>query len=232
MANTMRTAGPTKRFARSNPRPDGQSGVLVDLQGPKLRIGRFAEGSIMLAGGASFTLDLDPSPGSPQRVALPPSGGLRRHQAGDEPPPRRRQGPAAGRDVRRELCRHARKGRRSDFRPQGSEHSRRGTAHLPADRQGPGGPRLRARAGSGLGGGVVHPAATGPAHAARSDRQAGRSDDEDREACGARQSRGDDRAVRRDHGRARRPRRRVAARRRPEHLAGASCGLVATRASR
>ena len=46
-------------------------GVLVDLQGPKLRIGRFAEGSIMLAGGASFTLDLDPSPGSPQRVALP-----------------------------------------------------------------------------------------------------------------------------------------------------------------
>ena len=46
-------------------------GVVVDLQGPKLRIGRFAEGSIMLAAGASFTLDLDPSPGNPKRVALP-----------------------------------------------------------------------------------------------------------------------------------------------------------------
>ena len=46
-------------------------GVLVDLQGPKLRIGRFADGSVILSQGASFTLDLDPSPGSPKRVALP-----------------------------------------------------------------------------------------------------------------------------------------------------------------
>ena len=46
-------------------------GVLLDLQGPKLRIGRFADASVMLAEGTSFVLDLDSSPGSPERVALP-----------------------------------------------------------------------------------------------------------------------------------------------------------------
>ena len=46
-------------------------GVLADLQGPKLRVGEFAGGSAMLVEGNSFVLDLDPSPGSPERVALP-----------------------------------------------------------------------------------------------------------------------------------------------------------------
>src|SRR6266480_5064207 len=38
-------------------------GVLVDLQGPKLRIGRFGEGPITLAKGDAFTLDADKAPG-------------------------------------------------------------------------------------------------------------------------------------------------------------------------
>ena len=46
-------------------------GVLLDLQGPKLRIGEFAEGRATLDEGASFVLDLDPAPGDSQRVALP-----------------------------------------------------------------------------------------------------------------------------------------------------------------
>ena len=46
-------------------------GVLLDLQGPKLRIGEFAEGRATLDEGASFVLDLDPAPGNSQRVALP-----------------------------------------------------------------------------------------------------------------------------------------------------------------
>ena len=46
-------------------------GVLLDLQGPKLRIGEFAEGRTTLGEGASFVLDLDPAPGDSQRVALP-----------------------------------------------------------------------------------------------------------------------------------------------------------------
>ena len=47
-------------------------GVLVDLQGPKLRIGTFSEGAITLAAGAPFRLDLDATrSGDQARVALP-----------------------------------------------------------------------------------------------------------------------------------------------------------------
>lgn len=45
--------------------------ILADLQGPKLRVGQFAEGKITLADGAQFTLDQDTSPGNTQRVCLP-----------------------------------------------------------------------------------------------------------------------------------------------------------------
>ena len=46
-------------------------GILVDLQGPKLRLGNFAEGSIELKNGEMFTLDSDPAPGDKTRVHLP-----------------------------------------------------------------------------------------------------------------------------------------------------------------
>ena len=46
-------------------------GVLLDLQGPKLRIGELTGGSAMLEEGGYFHLDLDPAPGGPERVALP-----------------------------------------------------------------------------------------------------------------------------------------------------------------
>ena len=45
--------------------------VLLDLQGPKLRIGRFAHGSIELAEGQRFRLDLADKPGDGKRVSLP-----------------------------------------------------------------------------------------------------------------------------------------------------------------
>ncbi|HDR9044858.1 TPA: pyruvate kinase [Burkholderia vietnamiensis] len=47
-------------------------GVLLDLQGPKLRIGTFSNGPVALENGASFRLDLDAkTPGDARRVALP-----------------------------------------------------------------------------------------------------------------------------------------------------------------
>jgi pyruvate kinase len=46
-------------------------GILVDLQGPKLRLGSFAEGSVQLNNGQSFTLDSDKAPGDNTRVHLP-----------------------------------------------------------------------------------------------------------------------------------------------------------------
>ncbi len=46
-------------------------GILVDLQGPKLRIGRFGSGSITLAKGDTFTVDSSDTPGDGNRVHLP-----------------------------------------------------------------------------------------------------------------------------------------------------------------
>src|SRR5690606_14041072 len=45
--------------------------ILADLQGPKLRVGAFAEGSATLVTGADFALDHDPTPGDATRVQLP-----------------------------------------------------------------------------------------------------------------------------------------------------------------
>ena len=45
--------------------------ILADLQGPKLRVGTFASGSVDLEDHARFRLDLDPTPGNGQRVNLP-----------------------------------------------------------------------------------------------------------------------------------------------------------------
>lgn len=46
-------------------------GILADLQGPKLRIGAFAEGAVHLRKGDYFVLDADPTPGDTSRVQLP-----------------------------------------------------------------------------------------------------------------------------------------------------------------
>src|SRR6476660_945246 len=46
-------------------------GILVDLQGPKLRLGSFADGAIQLKNGDSFVLDSDQTPGDISRVRLP-----------------------------------------------------------------------------------------------------------------------------------------------------------------
>ncbi|GIR48122.1 MAG: hypothetical protein CM15mP58_02190 [Burkholderiaceae bacterium] len=45
-------------------------GVMVDLQGPKIRIGKFENGQIELVAGAEFILDLDCKLGNQNRVGL------------------------------------------------------------------------------------------------------------------------------------------------------------------
>lgn len=45
-------------------------GILMDLQGPKLRVGSFANGKEMLVPGEKFTLDQDPTPGDATRAPL------------------------------------------------------------------------------------------------------------------------------------------------------------------
>ena len=46
-------------------------GTLADLQGPKLRVGRFAGGHVTLKPGQKFRLDLDPAMGDENRASLP-----------------------------------------------------------------------------------------------------------------------------------------------------------------
>jgi pyruvate kinase len=46
-------------------------GILVDLQGPKLRVGTFANGPVTLTAGSTFRFDLDPTPGDATRAPLP-----------------------------------------------------------------------------------------------------------------------------------------------------------------
>jgi pyruvate kinase len=47
------------------------STILFDLQGPKLRVGKFAGGAAMLAAGAAFRFDRDTAEGDAERVELP-----------------------------------------------------------------------------------------------------------------------------------------------------------------
>jgi pyruvate kinase len=46
-------------------------GILADLQGPKLRVGKFKDGTVTLALGQDFTLDDNPEEGDETRVFLP-----------------------------------------------------------------------------------------------------------------------------------------------------------------
>lgn len=57
---------------RSAERSFGKAiGILCDLQGPKLRVGTFAEGRAVIRHGSHFTLDRNPEPGNAERVYLP-----------------------------------------------------------------------------------------------------------------------------------------------------------------
>jgi len=57
-----------RRVEREVGRPIG---VLADMQGPKLRVGTFADGPVMLKAGSHFRLDLDDKPGDATRAYLP-----------------------------------------------------------------------------------------------------------------------------------------------------------------
>lgn len=46
-------------------------GIVADMQGPKLRVGRFKAGAIALTSGMKIRLDLDPADGDETRVNLP-----------------------------------------------------------------------------------------------------------------------------------------------------------------
>ncbi|MBB5689101.1 pyruvate kinase [Roseomonas alkaliterrae] len=57
-------------------------GILADVQGPKLRVGRFQAGRVQLQTGQTFRLDLNPTPGDARRVNLPHPEIIRAAQIG------------------------------------------------------------------------------------------------------------------------------------------------------
>ncbi|RIY00919.1 pyruvate kinase [Aureimonas flava] len=59
------------RIRRVEAAVDRPIGILADLQGPKLRVGKFAEGKVDLQPGDIITLDDNPEPGDRNRVYLP-----------------------------------------------------------------------------------------------------------------------------------------------------------------
>ena len=108
-------------------------GVMADLQGPKLRVGAFAQGPVQLQPGQRFRLDLDPRPGNAERVCLPRdlrrAGARRRAAAGRRPPaPARRR-------LRRDQRGYPGAGGRTAVRTQGRQRAGRGAADLRAHAQ-------------------------------------------------------------------------------------------------
>lgn len=67
-ADKAELIGHIRAFERQIGRP---MTILVDLQGPKLRVGTFAEGKVELKKGEKFILDRNPEPGDVNRVCLP-----------------------------------------------------------------------------------------------------------------------------------------------------------------
>lgn len=59
-------------------------GILLDLQGPKFRVGTFAEGAVELTPGDKFRLDSEEQEGNKNRIHLPHPEILKALQAGDE----------------------------------------------------------------------------------------------------------------------------------------------------
>ena len=52
-------------------------GILMDIQGPKLRLGTFSEQAVLLHKGDVYRLDMEAAPGDSRRAPLPPSGNFR-----------------------------------------------------------------------------------------------------------------------------------------------------------
>src|SRR3546814_10001895 len=60
-----------KRIRAGEERCGRPIGILADLQGPKLRVGKFAAGKVALTPGQTVTLDNREEPGDENRVFLP-----------------------------------------------------------------------------------------------------------------------------------------------------------------
>ena len=193
-------------------------GIFADLQGPKIRLGEFAEGSAVLEKGQSWTITTRDVPGDATICSTTYKGLPGRRLRGRPDPHRRRPDPADGHRRRRRRRGHRGRGGRQGEQPQGHQPARCGRLRPRAVGEGRRGPALRAQPQRGLRGAVVRPLRHRRRRRPQGDAGGGRprpGDREDREAAGHRQPRRDRARLRRPDGRPRRPRGRVPARGRP-----------------
>ena len=66
--NHGRVLGSVRALEKEVGRPIG---ILADMQGPKLRLGKFEDGFINLSAGSVIRFDSDPAPGNEKRVSIP-----------------------------------------------------------------------------------------------------------------------------------------------------------------
>ena len=207
-------------------------GILVDLQGPKLRVGAFGGDSAMLVKGENFTFDGDTSPGERPAGAPAPSRGHGGSGGRRRGPHRRRQAAPQGHrraagPVTTEVQVGGKISNRKGFNLPDTDHSGRGD-----DREGPLRSRGRARRRRRLDRALLRAAPRGHRRGAQDDARARARHDQAREAAGAGPPRRDHGGVRRRHGGARRSRRRDAAREGAGHAEAHHPRLRAGSASR
>ena len=191
-------------------------GIFADLQGPKIRLGKVADGPVQLETGATFTITTREVPGDATICSTTYKGLPGDVSVGD--PILIDDGKVAprGRRGRGDRRRHPRsRVGRAGQQPQGHQPARGRGVRAGDVREGHRGPALGAAPDRRLHRAVVR---------AQRGRRRGRAQDhargghlpardrQDREAAGDRQHRGDRRRVRRLHGGPRRPRRGVPAR--------------------
>ncbi len=146
-----------------------------------------------------------PHAGRRQARLHAPCRAVLRHDPGRDPADRRRQGAAAGEDLRQGLRRNRGAARDPAVRPQGRGPAGRGDPGQRHDREGSQGPGLRAAHRRGLGGPVLRPARRRHGRAEEAGGGPRRHHGQDREAPGPGPDRGDPRLLRRRHGGPRRP---------------------------
>ncbi len=181
--------------------PGAPVAILVDLQGPKIRLGKFADGPHDLAVGDIFKITIEDIPGTKEIVSTTFKGLPERRQARRLPAHRRRQGARRGRRGRRHRRHDQGHRRRPGLQQQGHQPPRRGRQRAGAVREGRGRPALgRCSIGADLIAlsfvrSAKDVAARPRDHGGRGPPRPGHR--QDREAAGRRAPRGDHRRVRR-----------------------------------
>ena len=166
--------------------------IMCDLQGPKIRVGKFKEGKVTLEKGARFILDAGIEMGDGERCRPRLQGTAARRRGGRAAVARRRQDRARGHQRARQRSAHHGAPRRRAVEQQGHQPPGRRADRAGADRQGHGGHPDRHQAAGRLPGGVVPEERRRHVHGARADarrRRQGVPDRQDRARRGGRRGR-------------------------------------------